>query len=88
MDPPLAGIRDVAATLVELLTKAGDPCMSDRQRLETGRKIFKEMYRDVIPLPKSSPLADPAWKLSIQHLGFSIQEKIHAIFLILLYPEC
>jgi 4-carboxymuconolactone decarboxylase len=32
--------------------------MSDRQRLQAGRKSFKEMYGDVIPLPESTPLAD------------------------------
>lgn len=36
--------------------------MSDRQRLEAGRKIFREMYGDVIPVPASSPLSDFAIK--------------------------
>jgi alkylhydroperoxidase/carboxymuconolactone decarboxylase family protein YurZ len=36
--------------------------MSDSQRLKTGRKIFKEMYGDVIPLPESTPLSDFAIK--------------------------
>jgi alkylhydroperoxidase/carboxymuconolactone decarboxylase family protein YurZ len=36
--------------------------MSDKERLDAGRRKFQEMYGDVLPLPASTPLSDFALK--------------------------